>query len=494
MQRFLVGLRRVVLGTALIIGGPQCFAALPSGTVWEVRPTVGSNTNGGGFVTGSSGTDWSQQNAAQYALTNGVTNGTTTVATVSASADMVGNIAFISGGTGGITAGWYQIVSQVTGVSLTVDRSTGLSAGTGVTINIGGALATPSAANSSATAANVIWIKATGSYTTSTTMTINLDSGAAPGTPYSFIGYTSTRGDNGQATWTTATNSIDLIDFSAAVNVFFENIIFTSTAGTPGLGWNDLVGGNSKQIVLMNSLMSGFSTAIFGNFAGAGDAFTGLSVLDSRITACTGVGLENSGTTAIFGSRLDHNGSDGALWSAGVLSIIPSWVVQNSILDSNGGNGLNTTGLPGGNYSLLFINNSDFSTNTGAGVRLQNATAEPQGVISNSIFDANGTYGIDGEAGTITLPYLFYSNAFYNNTTAPTRNVGAGIGTITLSASPYVSVGTNFALNNTTGGGALLKTAGFPSSIPNGGSGAPAVGALQPSGAGGGQKGFPVVQ
>src|SRR5579863_5594377 len=135
MQR--AGGNAMKLFIALLLTLPT-YAALPSTTVWEVRPTVGSNTNGGGFVTGSSGTDWSQFNAAQYALTNGVTNGTTTVATTSASADMVGNIAYIAGGTGSITAAWYQIVSQTTGVSIVVDRSTGLTAGSGVTINIGG--------------------------------------------------------------------------------------------------------------------------------------------------------------------------------------------------------------------------------------------------------------------------------------------------------------------------------------------------------------------
>ena len=43
--------------------------ALSASTVWEVRPATGSDNNGGGFVTGASGTDYSQQGTAQYALT-----------------------------------------------------------------------------------------------------------------------------------------------------------------------------------------------------------------------------------------------------------------------------------------------------------------------------------------------------------------------------------------------------------------------------------------
>ena len=126
--------------------------SLASGTIWEIRNVAdyagAADTNGGGWVPGQSGTDYSFANinsdgSAKYALTNGVTNGTTTIATVSASADMIGNIVYVQGGTGSVAANWYQITGQSTGVSITVDRSTGLSAGTGVTLNIGGLLRLP---------------------------------------------------------------------------------------------------------------------------------------------------------------------------------------------------------------------------------------------------------------------------------------------------------------------------------------------------------------
>jgi hypothetical protein len=120
---------------------------------------------------------------------------------------------------------------------------------------------------------------------------------------------------------------------------------------------------------------------------------------------------------------------------------------------------------------------------------------DPYAQFNNSIFDANGTYGVDAGSGTVTISALLNSNAFFNNTTAATRNVNAGTGTITLTANPYTTIGTNFALNNTTGGGKLLKGAGFPGTIPNGGTGAVDVGALQTAGsAGGGQVGFGIIQ
>ena len=50
--------------------------ALAAATVLEVRPG-GSDTNAGGWVTGSSGVDRSQHDSPQYAVTDAVTAGTT---------------------------------------------------------------------------------------------------------------------------------------------------------------------------------------------------------------------------------------------------------------------------------------------------------------------------------------------------------------------------------------------------------------------------------
>lgn len=44
--------------------------ALPAATVWEVRTTGSDAACSGGFVAGASGTDYSQQNAAQYSASD----------------------------------------------------------------------------------------------------------------------------------------------------------------------------------------------------------------------------------------------------------------------------------------------------------------------------------------------------------------------------------------------------------------------------------------
>ena len=168
--------------------------AIGAACVWEVR-TTGNDTNGGGYAGG--GTDWSQQDAAQYSVTDGVTAGTTTItsATANFGTDVVGNVMYVQGGTGSVTAGWYQIISRTNATTIVVDRSTGLTAGTGVTLKIGGAFATPGRLSNLLVSGNRAWVKS-GTYTITT-------STVGPSGPFyqstsvagSVEGYNSTRGD-----------------------------------------------------------------------------------------------------------------------------------------------------------------------------------------------------------------------------------------------------------------------------------------------------------
>src|SRR5947209_15754292 len=119
--------------------------AISANTVFEIR-TTGSDNNGGGFVTGASGTDFSQQDTAQVNIDNATitTSITTTTVTFSAgytpTAADIGNIVQFLTGTN-VTAGFYQITAQ-TATTWTLDR-TPLSAGTttNATAKMGGGLA-----------------------------------------------------------------------------------------------------------------------------------------------------------------------------------------------------------------------------------------------------------------------------------------------------------------------------------------------------------------
>ena len=112
--------------------------ALPI-TTWEFRQ-AGSNDNGGGFKTGGSGTDYSQQDAAQLTLTDLATDvaGTNlSSATGGFTALMVDNIIYIKSGAS-FTPGFYQITAHIDTNNVTIDRSAGSSATAG-TGSVGGA-------------------------------------------------------------------------------------------------------------------------------------------------------------------------------------------------------------------------------------------------------------------------------------------------------------------------------------------------------------------
>lgn len=119
--------------------------ALSASTVWEIRQD-GDDTNGGGYVTGASGLDYSLQASPQLNVSDGATsNGTSTTLTSSTggfTANMVGSIAHVYGGTN-CSSGWYQITTYTDTNNVILDRtpSDGVGAMSGATIKVGGALA-----------------------------------------------------------------------------------------------------------------------------------------------------------------------------------------------------------------------------------------------------------------------------------------------------------------------------------------------------------------
>src|SRR5690242_15560411 len=110
--------------------------AIGNTTCWRVR-AGGSNTNGGGFdpAISGAGTDYTDQDAAQLSLTDIVTNGTTTVTSVTGgfTSAMIGNCLRITGDN------YYFITARSSTNSITVDRATGTASGQ--TGHVGGAFA-----------------------------------------------------------------------------------------------------------------------------------------------------------------------------------------------------------------------------------------------------------------------------------------------------------------------------------------------------------------
>jgi len=173
----------------------------------------------------------------------------------------------LSGGTGSLASGWYQVITFTNSTTIVLDRAIG--AGVTITMNIGGALSTIAQAITNKVQGNTIYVKATGAYTVTTTQNLVAGDGGTGDTATTFIGYTSARTDNGQATWTTATNSVDLITFAVANNFAFYNFAFTNTAGTKGNGITAGTSGANGNLQLYNCLFDGFNIAVNGPFVGS---------------------------------------------------------------------------------------------------------------------------------------------------------------------------------------------------------------------------------
>lgn len=219
--------------------------ALSANTVWECR-TTGNANNGGGFVTGAAGTDYSQQAAAQYTAADLVVDGADNTKVTSASHNFVtadvGNLLHVTAGAGW-TPGFYEILSVSSNAAF-LDRSP---AGVGVTDGtyyVGGALATPENV-AGQTAGNIIYVKADGTYTLSGAWA----TGAVLGTlanPIKWIGYTTTRGDNGRATISAGTNSITCANgFIFVLNFDITGSAAPVLANSSGLVYNCKVTNNS---------------------------------------------------------------------------------------------------------------------------------------------------------------------------------------------------------------------------------------------------------
>lgn len=425
--------------------------ALAAACTWEVR-TTGSETSGGGFVTGASGTDWSQQDAAQVTF-NGTTiaatcaqNGTTlTVSGYTTAVTDIGNILQITGGTNFI-AGFYQITGQGTG-TWTLDRTPATAgAGSAMTGAMGGALASPGKALGAAVLGNTIWVKS-GTYSITSAST-NVAAGClsfgagATATIVKIFGYGSTRGDGGtkpllQASGISTFTLITLASDGAWVdNISLDGASLTSSRGISATG-NSLVsrckianctnnGYTSSAVTSSTELceVTGCSTTT----AVSGGCHQDLIVHDNTIGGCN---ASTSGATYIRCQSFNNTGASSDGFVTGTASSYTDCLAY--------GNGRHAFNVTAGN--VLF--------------RLTNCLAVGQ--------TAGGANGFNASATCDSI--IMLNCAGYNNTTNVSANILNNTGFVTLTADPFVNAAgspPDFSLNNNAGGGAALRAAGLP--------------------------------
>lgn len=422
--------------------------ALSANTVIEVRLT-GSDTNGGGFVTGAAGTDWSQQDSAQYAVTDGVANGTTTLtsATANFGTDVVGNLVYAQGGSGSIAAGWYQIVSRTNATTIVVDRSTGLTAGTGVTLKIGGALASPGQAAALATVAGMTtFIKYNVSPYVATTASTNVSGGCVSGaTGTAYVGYDTTRAmfvrpvQANRPTFQLGSGVTSAILFTGVNNAYFLQSIILDANNQTGSKCT-LMSGHYFYVKGMNGVAAGLTqnspaSAYLCEVTGCAAVPFQIQTAfwcvahDNTLTSPTNFGaFQGNNAYSLFGCIAYNNNCDG---------FASYQTLNNCVAYGNAGHGFDVVNQAGSYYT-------------------------------NCIAENNGLYGYRTNAGYCA----FLNCADYNNTSGRSISSSGGkiwgdIDPISGTASFFNNAASqDFTLNNSAGGGALLRGAAFPLKIP----------------------------
>lgn len=393
--------------------------AISSACIWEIRATAtAGNVNGGGFVPGGGGTDYSQQDAAQYTFSDlASTNGTTNPAVVSSASHSfvaadVGNIMHITAGTSW-TAGFYQIVS-VAGGNATLDKACGsaatLSAGT---YFVGGALSLGSATSDTTWAAaiaagNTVWVK---SGTISIGSTVTLGSGSS-GVPCTLSGYNATRGDNPTGANRPIINCGTTFQFVAGSLMNVSNLIFTGSNATVFTTGASSIISNVKAICTSTT-----AGRVAMNASGLGGNILNCEAISYRGIACK-IGNQGNVVGCYF-----HDSDKGVQISTASYAVLAKCIISNNVTSAIDYTGASTNG------SLVMSNTLYGSENkTGIGVAI--TTGAKSVLYLNNNISGFATGISDGNGGTGLFNFADYNNLFNNTTNYVSITGGSGSKTL----------------------------------------------------------------
>ncbi len=383
--------------------------------------------------------------------------------TATAAANMVGNILQVVSGTN-FTTGFFEILSVVVGVSVTVDRNICSGVGSAGVINIGGCLDTIAIYLANNTPGNIGYAKSTADYSISSGLTMTADDLTKV---TRLVGYTATRGDRGRAT-IKATANITGLTMSGSGGSF-ENFTLDANGNT-GLGINCTA---TYMLNISNCKIMGWTA----NGITVAGGVNGIGIFGCEITGCSGTYAVNFGMVGgvMYGCSV-HDNSVPGINSVGASSIIRCLVANNT--------GASSDGI---RIDLVAcIVGCTIHGNGRDGIRSPNYGI--QSMISGNILTNNGGFGINWPIAYVQEIVCFnvFGGGASANTSGARLNILPGRGDVTLTGDPYVNAGTDFSLNNTAGAGAACRAAGFPGVMLFGGTGYLDIGTLQHQDSGGG--------
>jgi len=428
--------------------------ALSASTVWEVRST-GNDLNGGAFVPGGSGTDYSQQDSAQMSSSQGACVFGGAELTDSGNpftSAMVDNHIQIASGTNAAIS-FFRIISYNHDGSVEIDRSCAVgSDASAIVYKLGGALASPGRAAASVVAGNTIWVKAA-TYTFSTNSNVTGGRISLTVNQIRLQGYSGTRGDDGKPTFTTSTNyAFPLISctgiLSSVANFTVNLNSQTSCTGATGAGRVSIRNCNFTNCGNV-SVIQGFSTVdrceVTLNSTGncLASLAQGSLVRRSRFrgaSSSNGLGHSGGSVVATFRDCVFDSLQYGANGNWESSTIIENCVARNCTFGFN----TNSTNGPGTYINCVADNCTTPFANSGGSTRKD------------------------------TLTQCAYRGGTY------TAANFSESGTIIFTADPFIDAANgDYSLNATAGGGAALRQLGNGSYGWSGSTAYPDIGAVQ---------------
>lgn len=437
---------------------------------WWVR-AGGDQLNGGGYdeTVSGAGTNFCDQDSPQLSLSDFATSGaastTLTSATGGFTAAMIGNVIRIASGTN-FQTGYYVITAYTNTNTVTLDRTpTSGGAGSGGVGRVGGAhpgfinygiggTATQPTITSPLAAGHRINVRGSGS--------------SDPGSPdYTQSGYyTLTSGDetsghihikgyNGRPRF----NVANLLIYDAGFLRVSGIVCHATGADFAVNGFFGVNSGNHRSFADCIFDINGIDMAV----AQAVEAFLNCTIRNSGSTSAGSYpALLLDSYNAVVSGVYCRN------FRGYFATVVNMATINNSVIAGcrHGSNAAFVVNLAANSYKANF-NRVTIYGSTGSGISLTAAQDIFNTSINNCVFDSNGGYGITCATGTQARndrmkPHWDY-NAFRNNSSGARNAVGAGDHDVTLSADPFTNAGSgDFSLNNTAGGGAALRAAGFP--------------------------------
>ena len=450
--------------------------ALSVSTLWEVE-TGGVDTNGGGFVPGSGGTDYTQQAAAQITVADAVANGTTTLtsATAAFAAGHVGNLIYLAGGSGSLTATRRQVASVTNATTIVVDAL--VATGTGITLNLGGALLTLgelSSATRGMVAGNRAYVKS-GTYAISAAVTFAQSVGNPNNAtvPTELVGYKTTRGDvafgvnaSSRPLITVNGSSFNALTFSSG-GWEIRNLVVGAGTANPAIAIN--LSGNYVNIA--NCAVTTY--AQYGIYANQSYTSVQSCEVTGGVTGATVGVYSGQSSTSVVGCYV-HDGAGSGVQAAG------SGTVSHNVIANM--TGATSDGIAVQTASQVFLNTIYSVGRHGCSV----ASAYHGSLsIKGNVFAKCGGYGMTNLAGAgVAARREWDGNAYYSNTSGDRNNFDDTTVNPVNAAAPYTNVldvlsgavtvnpftnaaGGDFTLNGTANGGALLRGTGAFNAWPN---------------------------